>query len=125
MLCKYSSYPGLTNTSIADTNHKLTIDDLQEVYVQLDDACTKWYNIGLALKLDVTALDKIESSKKDDVSACLREMLKHRLQADSSPLTWGDLCDSLRCCTVGRNDVAEKIEKWVNSKEVTGEQIQG
>ena len=95
------------------------------MYVQLDDACTKWYNIGLALKLDPTALDKIESSNKDDVSACLREMLKLCLQAGSSFLTWGDLCDSLKCHTVGRNDLAEKIEKWVNSKEATGEKIQG
>ena len=95
------------------------------MYVQLDDACTKWYNIGLALKLGPTALDKIKLSTEDDVSASLREMLKHRLQACSSPLTWGDLCDSLKCHTVGRNDLAEKIEKWVNSKEVTGEKIQG
>ena len=84
---------GLTTASIAGTDHKLTSDDLHEVYVKLDDACTKWYNIGLALKLKVTTLDKIKSGSKDDVSACLREMLKHRLQA-GGPLTWGDLCDS-------------------------------
>ncbi len=57
----------------------------------------------------LTVISQKYSSSPDD---CLRDMLSHRLIADS--LTWGDLCKSLRHVTVGRSDVADEIEGCVS-----------
>ena len=92
-----------------------TVDDLSTVYEKLHDACTKWHEIGMLLKVDKDTLQCIESKTEshDHNSKCLRKMLTHHLEAAQYSLTWKILCDCLRANTVGRNDVAEKIEQWM------------
>ena len=92
-----------------------TADDLSAAYEKLYDARTKWREIGMQLKLDKDTLQCIDSETEshDHNSKCLRKMLTHRLEAVQCPLTWEMLCDCLRANTVGRNDVAEKIEQWM------------
>ena len=84
------------------------LSDLQSVYAKLIEAAADWLDLGLALELGHGTLKDI----KDDYHRnkdCLREMLAARLK--TGPLTYSDICQSLRAPTVKRNDVAEAIEK--------------
>ncbi len=87
----------------------LTINDLNSVYEKLIEAAGNWLDLGLALGLDHSTLSNIKDNLprfKD----CLREMLAARLKT-GLPLTYSEICQSLRAPTVDRNDVAEAIEK--------------
>ncbi|XP_064401318.1 uncharacterized protein LOC135347310 isoform X2 [Halichondria panicea] len=94
--------PGPTLGSI------LMLSDLNSVYKNLIIAAGNWVNLGLDLGLGHGTLDDI----KDDYHRnkdCLREMLAVRLK--TGPLTYFEICQSLRAPSVDRNDVAEAIEE--------------
>ena len=101
---------------------KLTADDLSTVYERLYSARTKWFNIGILVKIDNTTLESIKVRNRDDPDGCLREMLTHCLQA-GGPLTWRDLCDCLRSKTVAHNDLAEEITEWIKGQQVNAENL--
>ena len=87
------------------------IEDLQEVYKELFNARTKWYNIGLELRINPTDLDVINMKFKDDPDTCLRESLSKWLkQGDSKPM-WATLVSALKCPTVGFNQLSEQVQK--------------
>ncbi len=86
----------------------LILSDLQSVYEKLIQAAGNWLDLGLALGLRHGTLKDI----KDDChwnKDCLREMIAARLK--TGPLTYSEICQSLKSPTVGRNDVAEAIEE--------------
>ena len=86
----------------------LMLSDLNSVYKNLIIAAGNWVNLGLDLGLGHGTLDDI----KDDYHRnkdCLREMLAVRLK--TGPLTYFEICQSLRAPSVDRNDVAEAIEE--------------
>ena len=86
------------------------MDDPSDVYTKFYGARDKWFEIGMALKIDYTTLKSIEREQLNNQSKCLREMLAHCVQSGSS-LTWTDLCGCLRHRTVERNDLANEIEQ--------------
>ena len=86
----------------------LTLNDLPSVYENLIQAAVQWFDLGLDLGLDFETLHNI-SDKHQDNQPCLREILVARLK--TGPLTYSDICRSLRAPTVDRNDVAEAIEE--------------
>ncbi len=86
----------------------LTLNDLNSVYKNLIKAAGNWFNLGLDLGLGFDTLDNI-SEKHRDNQTCLRDMIAARLK--TGPLTYSDICQSLRAPTVARNDVAEAIEE--------------
>ncbi|XP_064401224.1 uncharacterized protein LOC135347256 isoform X2 [Halichondria panicea] len=94
--------PGPTLGSI------LTLGDVNFVYKNLIKAAGDWLDLGLDLGLDPGTLKDIkdECHRNKD---CLREMISARLK--TGPLTYSDICQSLRAPTVARNDVAEAIEE--------------
>ena len=114
-MCMHMSQHCVKLRSLTCIDTKLTTADLSTVYEKLYSARTKWFNIGLLLNNDNTTLESIRVRNRDDPDGCLREMLTRRLQA-GGPLTWRNLCDSLRSPIVGRDDVAKEIEQWVESK---------
>ncbi len=87
----------------------LTIDDLNSVYEKLIEAAGNWFDLGLSLGLGHSTLSNIKDEHRDKNQTCLREMLAARLK--TGPLTYREICQSLRAPTVARNDVAEAIEK--------------
>ncbi len=87
----------------------LTIDDLNSVYEKLIEAAENWLDLGLALGLGHSTLSNIKGEHRDKNQTCLREMLAVRLKT-GPPLTYSDICRSLRARTVKRNDVAVTIE---------------
>ena len=97
----------------------LTIDDLNSVYEKLIEAAGNWLDLGLSLGLRHSTLSNIKDEHRDKNQICLREMLAVRLKT-GPPLTYSDICRSLRARTVGRNDVAVTIEEectGMNSNE--------
>ena len=87
----------------------LTIDDLNSVYEKLIKAAGNWLDLGLSLRLGHGTLSNIKDEHRDKNQTCLREMLAARLKT-GPPLTYSEICRSLRAPTVARNDVAEAIE---------------
>ena len=63
--------------------------------------------------MDIDTLNAIHIEHHGNPDRCLREMIAKRLES-SVPLTWKDLCDSLRSTTVSRNDVATEIEDQIS-----------
>ncbi len=78
---------------------------LNETY----EARTKWYNIGLGLKVSVDTLDSIRGSWDDDGER-LREMFKPWLKGLNPVPTWTSLTAVLRSPSVGEDRLAEKLE---------------
>ena len=96
------------NLALILTDTKLTQEDTSTIYDKLFNARTKWFNIGLTLKVDNETLQSIRIRHREDPDKCLLEMIAYTLKACS--LTWRDLCDCLRSPTVAHNELAEEIE---------------
>ncbi len=88
---------------------QLCIEYLHEIFSQLIKAAKDWFDIGLALGIQVDTLEGIDSNKSSD-KARLREMLTHWLQSSSSR-TWSDICNGLRSDTVQQNVLADTIQE--------------
>ena len=83
--------------------------DLSTVRNEIHDARTKWYDIGIELKLDVSTLKAIES-KYSDSKDCLREVITEWLKAVHPKPTWRSLVDALRRKVVDESHLAAAIE---------------
>ena len=88
----------------------LSLDDLSIVRKELHEARTKWYDIGLELKVPVGTLDSIKA-QSDDPKECLLEALKHWLKTVDPKPTWQVLVDALRSCVVEENQLANSLEE--------------
>ena len=86
----------------------LNIDHLGDVRAELYEARTKWYDIGLALKVPVTTLDSTEGQFNNH-SDKLREILKVWLKTATEP-TWQDVVGVLKSPVVGEPKLASDIE---------------
>ena len=87
---------------------ELSIDNLGVVRAAVFNACTKWYDIGLALEVPVTTLDSTDG-QFDNHSEKLREMLKIWLKTAAKP-AWRDILDALKSPVVGEPTLAFEIE---------------
>ena len=100
----------------------LKIANIETIVSKLYNARVKWFPLGMALGVDYNTLENIEKQHPRDNESCLRDMIAHRLRSgtnhetDLEPLTWKEICDSLRKETVGRKDVAEEIEAALQSE---------
>ncbi len=89
----------------------LSIDDLHDVFDTISTAADHWYNIGLALNVDVPTLSQIKAESSN--SNRLQEMLTHWMQSGPST-TWQDIIDALSSQSVERS-VAEEIGRLSNN----------
>ena len=97
----------------------LHIDHLGDVRAELFEARTKWYDIGLALKVPVTTLDSIEGQSGND-SKKLLEALKVWLKTAKKP-SWHDVVDVLKSPIVGEPKLASDIEAKYCTTAETGQ----
>ena len=86
------------------------VDDLGDVLEETLGSSTKWYRIGLRLKVPVAKLDGIRKEFNDQ-QECLCEMLKEWLKstAGTKP-SWEVLVEALRSQTVGETQLADQLE---------------
>ena len=94
------------------------------IRAELFETRTKWYDIGLALKVSVTTLDSI-GGQFDNHSDKLREALKVWLKTATEP-TWQDVVDVLKSPVVNEPKLASDIEaKHCNTTETSTGQTSG
>ena len=100
-----------------DHSPGLGVDDLGDVLEETLSSSTKWYNIGLRLKVSVAKLDGIENQFNDQ-EKCLREALKEWLKgAAGTEPSWRFLVEALRSQTVRETQLADQLEaKHCHSK---------
>ena len=73
------------------------------------DARTKWYDIGLELKIGAASLDAIQEDNPRNVQNCLRDMLKKWLRRCQPKPTWGALVEALESPLVDEGLLASKF----------------
>lgn len=87
-----------------------------DVREEIHECRSKWYDIGLKLRVPVGTLDSIEKHGND--STCLREVLKHWLKNVTRPATWGALVNALDSQTVGEHKLASRLRlKYCQPKQ--------
>ena len=87
----------------------LSVKDLKVLLPELFPARKKWYDTGLLLEVPVDTLDAIQSENKDDLGACLREMLHFALKNLCPELTWKTITDTLKNVVVGEGQLADTL----------------
>ncbi len=96
------------------------IIDFNDVYRELFEASPKWYNLGLALGLDISTLNIIEHNNKRECETCLRKALEHTIKS----LTWEKIDKALRQKTVELNTLADKIQEKIKTKSLSSNSSQ-
>ena len=87
-----------------------------DVREELHECRSKWYDVGLKLRVPVGTLDSIEKHGND--STCLREVLKHWLKNVIRPATWEALVNALDSQTVGEHKLASRLRlKYCQPKQ--------
>ena len=100
----------------------LDVDDLFTVYAELIEVAHKWKRIGLALRLSLNLLDKIQCENHGDTENCLRDVLTQWLKKAYNTSVFGDPSWKLLVGAVahraGGNDcaLADKIAKKYNGQ---------
>ena len=89
----------------------LSITDLAKVLRAVYDARTKWYNIGLELKIMPSDLDVIRFEYHDNPSECFRELLSRWLRRGDPKPTWVVLAYALESPTVGFRTLSEEMKQ--------------
>ena len=84
---------------------------MNRVFLKLQPASSKWYNIGLGLNLDVDTLDNIQHSNANDQDDCLRECLTIYLQK-ATP-SWSDIVNALKQRSVRHSALALEIQEEI------------
>ena len=82
--------------------------DLSAVRNELHDVRTKWFDIGVELKVKTSTLKSIEA-KYDDPKDCLREVITEWLKAGDHA-TWKSLVDALRTRVIDEPKLATELE---------------
>ncbi len=90
--------------------------DLNEMYTEMFEARSKWYNLGLALGLDTGTLDSIDIEHKK-CENCLREVLKQR--DNTKKLTREEIDQALRQTTVQINTLANEIQEMASKQSLS------
>ena len=99
----------------------LGVDDLNDVRKELLDVSSKWYDIGLELRLRTGNLENIRY-QNPDAPTCLREMLLHWLKQVDPPPTWEGLACALESPTVGEPRLAEQLRtKYCKTPQAAGQ----
>ena len=102
---------------------ELSFADLGEVKEELYTARTKWYNVGLKLKVPIDDLDSIRRQYNDPGDQ-LCEMLKPWLKGDAKPNPkWKVLVEVLQSHLIGERMLADRLEKKYCTKSPRGKLI--
>ena len=84
------------------------------MFEELFCARTKWYNIGLQLKMNSSDLDAINLQHRENPDPCFRELLSIWLRREDPKPTWAALASALKSQTVGFQQLSKEVyEKHV------------
>ena len=85
--------------------------DLPNVFEELHDVRTKWYDFGLQIKVKSSDLDAIKQKNREDPHVCFRELLNDWLKQANPKPTWKAVISALQSPTVGFEQLAESMAK--------------
>ena len=85
----------------------LTLDHLSELYEELHDVTSNWFELGIALQLPLGKLEEIEEDGKS-FKFRLLQVLECWLKSGSNH-TWGELAVALGSRFFNRADLKQKI----------------
>jgi hypothetical protein len=88
----------------------LTLANLRGVMNRTWAVRSKWKEIGIELKLEITDLEAISKKNGSDTDACFTEMLSIWLKQTKSPPTWLKMIGALKYQPVGFQHLAEHIK---------------
>ena len=82
----------------------------------LIDISKEWDDLGEALGIAHSEIEKIQANNPKDIKQCLKEVVDLWFKLKGNPPSWKSLCEALRDPLVGRKDVALAIEKtWISN----------
>jgi len=84
------------------------VEDLSEVRGALYEACAKWYDIGIELKLSIGTLNTIREDFPQ-AADCLREICIHWLKHTDPRPSWTALSVALESPPVGEGHLAQRL----------------
>ena len=90
-------------------DHILTPSDLSKILSALWEGRSRWYNLGLELKLSPGTLEAIKLENPHVLGDCFRAMLYEWLKKDDPSRTWQTLSKALRSPTV---KMGELVKEW-------------
>ena len=90
------------------------MQDLDGLYDAIKDAHAKWFEIGMELKLDMPAIQRIQLENHDNSSTCLKKMLRLWLTRVNPTPTLEALSNTLRQRTIGYSDAAANVDRYQN-----------
>jgi len=91
----------------------LRIADLATLLNALFQCHTKWYNLGIQLRVDMSMLDSIKV-QYDDSRDQLREVIKGWLTTSDNP-TWEVIVKALRSPVIGEDQLAMQLQQMYHS----------
>ena len=80
----------VTNTLCCTSLFTSGVDDLYDLKKELNKVSAKWYDIGIALRLDPDILTGIQDSNIGQPSSCLRSMLTEWLKQNYNVKKFGE-----------------------------------
>ena len=97
---------------------KLVMNDLADLQIGLHHISSRWYDLGVQLRIDVGDLDNIKKNNPV-VNECLREMLKIWLKQVAPYPTWNALINVLKCPVINEQQLANKLQTKCTTDVVT------
>lgn len=85
--------------------------ELDELVEELHEVKTKWFNIGIQLKVPVYKLKEIETNTNNNVERAFCEMIVEWLKSKTREPTWADIVKALRSRSVDEQRLAENLER--------------
>ena len=77
----------------------------------IPEIATKWYPLGIQLRLSDKQLDEIEHNHPRNCSRCCTEMFKRWLSQDADTVSWTTLVAALRTKAVNEKNLAKNLEE--------------
>ena len=98
----------------------MTTNDLKIVLNSLWEVRSKWLNLGIQLDMKIQDLETIAKEKNSDPGDCFIDCITRWLRQGNPPPTWMALIKALRNCTIGFEELAERLERqYLQSSSVT------
>ena len=77
------------------------------------EARDKWKIVGLQLNIEDHQLTAISRSHQDDAIDCYREVFSLWERRRDPPFTWATITNALRTPSVGEDNLASELERWL------------
>ena len=104
---------------------ELKTANLSKVQDLLWDARPDWFNLGLALGINVPTLRAIRQDNNNVTNPCFTEMLSEWLKMIDPLPTWEGLISALKQRSVGQKEVSKRVKQLLGLPEESNDSDNG